>query len=717
MDEENFIWTAPEDVPAEIQIDGEVTETYTGEQVADEAGNPAWWDDNYPGQITDTAANPTQDAYGLNILNAEQTAQLTRNINPAFINNFTDPNTPASNAATNAVNKSATNLNPGRSNLAGPPDTFIKDANGEWVANPKYAVNTSAAPVSVYVDSNGVAFNPVTGLSYPVNSQGRQLLPANVAITPEQQLRINAFNHNPTNRSPTAVDDPEVGPRTEYRQTVAAAARQNANSETPNPFLTQIDQAGTNIAKDIAGLARSKEYIQIAQQNIVDAESNIAKNNSELANPDISAERRAVLEANNAENAQIIFESNQDVTNQETYITQTQDNIQLNEASINENAALYRDTTSPTNSTSVDINTDPSISLVDRVRSLFSGQPTRTAAPVNAQDGQAFGPVFPDPNGSGGFVDAFGNPVNVDGTPIPPVARFTTAAQDSAIQTQVGRELARQQEVNAAQKKISNNGDWRVRLSLAPSADYLYNSPDPGILGPLAVTGGVIFPYTPQIEMSYKADYESYALTHSNYKGYFYKSSSVEAVNMTATFTAQDSAEADYLLAVIHFFRSVTKMFYGRDAQRGAPPPLVYLTGLGQYQFNGHPCVVTSFNYNLPRDIDYIRARSPNINGTNMLTRRNRQDLPTNPISGAVARLQNLFSGQGISFGAEVCRPPPPTLGLNNPTYVPTKLDITLSLLPVQTRSQVTNQFSLQQYATGALLGGSPGTSGRGGFW
>lgn len=713
MDEENFIWTAPEDVPAEIQIDGEVTETYTGEQVANEAGNPTWWDNNYPGQITDTAANPTQDAYGLNILNAEQTAQLTRNINPAFINNFTDPNAPAPNAATNAVNKNATAVKPGQSNLAGPPDSFIKDANGEWVENPKYAVNTSAAPVSVYVDSNGVAFNPVTGLSYPVNSAGRQLLPADVALTQEQKLRINQFNYTPLNFSAEAVADPEIGPRTEYRQIVAEAARQNANSEFPNPFLTNIDKAGAEIARGRAGIATATQTIKSAQQNIVDAEGYIAQNNAELSNPDISAERRVELEANNAENAQIIFESNQSVTENQAYIANTQDTIQFNEASINENAAVYRDSTSPTNSTSVDINTDPSIGLVDRVRSLFSGQPTRTAAPVNVQNGQ----VLLDPNGSGGFVDAAGNPVNADGTPIPPVARFTTAAEDSAIQTQVGQQLAQAQAVNAAQKKISNNGDWRVRLSLAPGADYLYSAPDPGILAPLAVTGGVIFPYTPRIEMSYKADYESYALTHSNYKGYFYKSSSVDPVNMTATFTAQDSAEANYLLAVIHFFRSVTKMFYGRDAQRGAPPPLVYLTGLGQYQFNGHPCVVTSFNYQLPSDVDYIRARSPNINGTNMLTRRNRQDLPTNPISGAVARLQNLFSGQGISFGAEICRPPPPTLGLNNPTYVPTKLDITLSLLPVQTRSQVTNQFSLQQYATGALLGGSPGTSGRGGFW
>ena len=119
--------------------------------------------------------------------------------------------------------------------------------------------------------------------------------------------------------------------------------------------------AAAEISRGQDGIARSTENIQTAQQNIVDAESNIAKNNSELSNPNISAERRAVLEANNAENAQIIFESNQDVTNQETYITQTQDNIQLNEASINENAALYRDSTGPSNTTVVPINVDPNV--------------------------------------------------------------------------------------------------------------------------------------------------------------------------------------------------------------------------------------------------------------------------------------------------------------------------------------------------------------------
>jgi hypothetical protein len=150
-------------------------------------------------------------------------------------------------------------------------------------------------------------------------------------------------------------------------------------------------------------------------------------------------------------------------------------------------------------------------------------------------------------------------------------------------------------------------------------------------------------------------------------------------------------------------------MFYGQDAQRGAPPPLVYLTGLGEYQFAAHPCVVTSFNYSLPADVDYIRTRSTNINGANMLTRRDRQTTATDPISGAVGRLQNLFNSQGISKGAETCRPPPPTLGQNQPTYVPTRMQMMISLLPVQSRQQVIREFSLQQYARGDLL--------KGGFW
>jgi hypothetical protein len=342
--------------------------------------------------------------------------------------------------------------------------------------------------------------------------------------------------------------------------------------------------------------------------------------------------------------------------------------------------------------------------------------PTRTAVPVVAVGT----PYDNEGNLNPGYtLDENRNPVYIGGGFI----EQTTAAQAAASRVETLRLQAQRQAVLAAQKKKANDEDWRVRLSLAPGANYLYNDPNTSILQPLRVTGGVIFPYTPKIEMSYKADYESYALTHSNYKGYFYKNSYVDTVNMSAVFTAQDTNEANYLLAVIHFFRSVTKMFYGQDKNplAGAPPPLVFLTGLGQYQFANQPCVVTAFNYNLPNDVDYIRAGSPNINGTNMLTRRDRQDLPTNPISGAVARLQNLWSSQGIMPGASRFSPLVPSLSQNQPTYVPTRLEFSISLLPVQTRRQMSRQFSLQDYASGALAGGKYNSSRSGpfigGFW
>jgi hypothetical protein len=288
-------------------------------------------------------------------------------------------------------------------------------------------------------------------------------------------------------------------------------------------------------------------------------------------------------------------------------------------------------------------------------------------------------------------------------------AQVTTPASN----TEAGKLLAQRQTALDAQKRLINDtGDWRVRISLAAST-YLYNAPEKeqGILAPLFATRGVIFPYTPKIDVSYKATYNTAELTHSNYTNYFYQSSAVEQVRISGAFTAQDTVEAQYLLAVIHFFRSATKMFYGQDAERGAPPPLLFLTGLGAYQFNNHPCVLTRFEYNLPADVDYIRAGSPNQNGTGQEKRRTstQNNLPTNPISGALTRLNQLFSGQKVQKGGIVSQTPAPIFNQNSPTYVPTKIEISVSLLPIVTRNQASRQFSLKQFANGALV--------KQGFW
>jgi len=317
---------------------------------------------------------------------------------------------------------------------------------------------------------------------------------------------------------------------------------------------------------------------------------------------------------------------------------------------------------------------------------------------------QLGGPADVDTSGTG-FGDDEGDAALFD----------QRAAEDRAAEKQATLDQARAQNTIANQRKNSNNADWRVKLRLAPQANYLYAAPNPGILAPLKAQGGVIFPYTPSISTGYKANYSSYDLTHSNYKGYYYQSSAVDAVTLSCPFTAQSTVEAEYLLAVIHFFKSVTKMFYGQDAERGTPPPLVYLTGLGEYQFNEHPCVVQSFTYELPADVDYIRARSPNINNSNMLNQRQSSNArtPGTTWGGLIPPILNdaitRLTAAKLPKGAVTTQPAPKTLGLNSPTYVPTKINISISLLPVQSRKQQSQQFSLRQYANGDLL--------KGGFW
>jgi hypothetical protein len=212
----------------------------------------------------------------------------------------------------------------------------------------------------------------------------------------------------------------------------------------------------------------------------------------------------------------------------------------------------------------------------------------------------------------------------------------------------------------------------------------------------------------PQITTSYNANYNNADLTHSNYRGYFYQSSYVGEIQIEGTFTAQDTDEANYLLAVIHFFRSVTKMFYGQDTAeyRGAPPPLVFLQGLGEFQFNLAPCVVQTFNYVLPQDVDYVRARVANVDGTNLLVRRTQ----VRDADGAAYQIpRDRLRAAGVPVGGIAQRPAPPTLGTQSPTYVPTQMQISLTLLPVQTRAQVSREFSFEQYANGSLI--------QRGFW
>ena len=265
------------------------------------------------------------------------------------------------------------------------------------------------------------------------------------------------------------------------------------------------------------------------------------------------------------------------------------------------------------------------------------------------------------------------------------------------------------------QENASAVQDWRVRVALPPGANYLYKTSTPGILQPLVATDGVIFPYTPSINVTYAANYDAQSLVGSNYKVYQYTNSSVDSVTITGDFTCQDVFEANYLLAVIHFFRSMTKMFYGQDnnPKNGTPPPLCYLHGMGAFQFDTLPLAITNFTYALPADVDYIMTTGMTIAGVSQPSYFNNNTSPASFISGA-ARLLGLPVGPGGTPRAPVY-PTTQNSANQTTTWVPTKMNISISCAPVLSRNSVSNQFSLQDYASGDLLRGSqiPG----GGFW
>ena len=166
-------------------------------------------------------------------------------------------------------------------------------------------------------------------------------------------------------------------------------------------------------------------------------------------------------------------------------------------------------------------------------------------------------------------------------------------------------------------------------------------------------TDGVVWPYTPTINVSYSASYSGASPTHSNYVQQSYNSSSVDQITVVGQFTANTPEEASYLLAVLWFLKSATKSFFGQDQSpsRGTPPPVLRFSGHGPMMFNSLPVVITNHTQDFEPSVDYIEAR------------------------------------------------------------VPTSMNINISLAPVISRKRQT-EFSLKDYSAGKLIGSPRGIGG-----
>lgn len=218
--------------------------------------------------------------------------------------------------------------------------------------------------------------------------------------------------------------------------------------------------------------------------------------------------------------------------------------------------------------------------------------------------------------------------------------------------------------------------NWKVRIRVAQNSPILYNV-GTGLLDVLRNTGGVVLPYTPSISTTYQALYTAQRFTHSNYVHQSYDNSEVQTIQINADFTAQNQAEADYVLACIYFFRAATKMFFGKGTLAGNPPPIVFLNGYGQHYFPDVPCVVMGFTHTMPNDVDYIEAGG----------------------KGYFANPVNEASLGELGINTDL---PQHRASYFNRTRIPTISTFQIQLQPVYSKQALT-EFDLNDFAQGKL--------------
>lgn len=252
--------------------------------------------------------------------------------------------------------------------------------------------------------------------------------------------------------------------------------------------------------------------------------------------------------------------------------------------------------------------------------------------------------------------------------------------------------------------------DWRVRLSLANWTSFK-SSP---VLAPLKDAGGLIFPYTPKINIHSGASYTPVSPIHSNYTFQAFKNSDPGGISITAPMYVSDVTEGLYWIAMVHYLRSLTKMFSGNDPKAGNPPPVIMLNGYGNYVFKNVPVVVTSMDITLDDKADYIGvpvvgSAAGNITGT------------ADAIGGLASTIGGAFGGafggalgsatsviSSVAGGVGQVAGLLGSFGIGGSTsggisHVPTKSTFTVKLQPIYSRNSA-RKFSLDRFVGGGYL-------------
>lgn len=220
---------------------------------------------------------------------------------------------------------------------------------------------------------------------------------------------------------------------------------------------------------------------------------------------------------------------------------------------------------------------------------------------------------------------------------------------------------------NGDEKQLAPSSDTRVRLrAMRDQEAQVYGPTDQdgsNILSILYETDGLLFPYTPTIAVSQEVNYKNISLVHTIGDIDTYHHTPSVGLSVTGSFTVQNQREGRYALAVLHFLRTASKMYFGKQDKdkglAGLPPPVLIFTGYGNYMFDNLPVILKSHSYTLDKNMNMVTFQTPN----------------------GMAKLPSMF-------------------------------EVTMQLQVQQTPRAMRTQFSLDKFRTGELM-----TSGKDGGW
>jgi hypothetical protein len=263
---------------------------------------------------------------------------------------------------------------------------------------------------------------------------------------------------------------------------------------------------------------------------------------------------------------------------------------------------------------------------------------------------------------------------------------------------------------SAAFTDLEGANEWRVRLSIPTWPSFRTSV----VMKPLIDAGGMIFPYTPDINITAQAKYTPLNIPHTNYNFHAYQNSDPGQIQITAPMYVEDQTQGLYWIAAMHYLRSLTKMFNGNDPKAGNPPPIVNFNAYGQYVFNNVPVAVTSFQTQLAKDCDYISV--PVVNSAASIAQG-----AADAVGGITDALGSIFPGAGdvtagiggIAGGVGQVAALAGLFGTGGSipggyTHVPVKSTFTVTLQPMYARN-TSQRFSLDRFVEGGYLNTTPG--------